>query len=330
MRSVGVVVVTHNSAHLVKNCLSPLTDAGFSVVVVDNRSEDQTSRIVAEEFPDVTLLQNDTNAGFARAVNRGARSLDVDHIMLLNPDAVIEPDAVVALSRIVDDRPDWIVAPRIEDPSGVHRVVGAGRFPTPWAMLTHYLGLSRGARVLPRLAGHYLTADQLAGETDPVEVEWVTGACVMMSAELWQRLGGLSTRWFMYAEDIELCWRAADVNGGRRAARCVVVPTIRATHLVGQSSTSIGDARDKPLRPSDWVRNLYDFYCTSMALSRLNCILWGIATAFGLGVRATVFLAQSVPGGPGGRRRRRQAFEFARHAIAIGVLAPTATRRGVR
>lgn len=328
---IGIVMVTYNSEGVLRGCLSALDGGDFEVVVVDNASSDSTCELVSRCFPDVTLLRNDTNVGFARAVNHGVSVLSSDLIMLLNPDAVIRPDAVVALAQAVDAQPDHIGAPLIRDPTGTTRIVGGGKFPTPGAMFLHYSGLSRLATVLPPLSGHYLTRRQIVTGDDVVLVEWVSGACIMLTRTLWEALGGLSERWFMYAEDIELCWRAALLGGGRAARTCFIDTRVDSTHLVGSSSTkSRGRVVDSPLRQSDWVRNLYDFYCSSMARSRVDCVLWGCATAAGLSVRGVLFFVQGVRPGRNGTRFRQNGVAFMRHAAAVVACAPSANVTGVR
>lgn len=328
---VGIVIVTFNSDEVIGDCLTALDGDEFDIVVIDNASSDTTCAVVAGRFPGLTLIRNDENAGFARAVNRAASTLSSDLVMLLNPDAVIESDAVRALAESVRAHPDRIGAPVVRDPSGVARIAGAGRFPTPRAMFLHYSGLSRLSDGVPGFAGHYLTGRQVAARSGLIDVQWVSGACLMMSAALWGRLGGLSERWFMYAEDIELCWRAAhvDMRGGAEPA-CFVDTGVDATHVVGGSSKRDGgDATGSPLRRSDWVRNLFDFFCLSMASRRRDCLLWGCATATGLLLRSAVFCLQGARPGTRGARHRRNAVAFARHAAAVLAATPGARVGGL-
>lgn len=296
---VSVLIVTYNSSHVIGDCLSAL-GSDFEVIVYDNASSDETLTLIEENFPQCSVIAGNRNLGFAGGVNRAAAQATGRNIMLLNPDAVIAADDVRILAETVASTHGGIVAPLIHT-EGV-RVVAAGRMPTAWTMASHYFGLSRLARGRRWLQGHYLLPSYI--RDDVVAVDWVTGACLMLDAETWHRVGGLSERWFMYAEDIEFCWRV-----GRSGGAVVIQPRARARHLVGSSSNRATEAN------SAWVLNLYEFYRTDLARSGLQRLWWGVVVGAGLAFRALVFQLQSLRNPAAGQRR--SAREFARHSRAI-------------
>ncbi|MBJ7289749.1 glycosyltransferase family 2 protein [Williamsia sp.] len=333
---IAVIVVTYNSSAVVRPCLQALVgDPDIELIVYDNNSSDSTCTLVTDEFPTARLIRGGENLGFARAVNRAAATRTSPLLMLLNPDAVISAASVMELCDIADAEPGTVIAPRVVDPGGTAKIAGAGRFPHPWAMFTHYSGLSRLSSDHPSLAGHYLTARQADGPLETIPTDWVSGACMVLHGALWDQLGGMSERWFMYAEDIELCWRAARFGLPRSAPtpeRCRLVTTVEATHLVGQSSPRRrGTTAGSELTRSTWVVNLYDFYCSSMARHRHQCVTWGLVTAGGLTFRAVVFALQAVAAGPDTRAvYLRRSADFLHHAADVLRLVPSATTRGLR
>ncbi|OZD58415.1 hypothetical protein CH263_24460 [Rhodococcus sp. 06-1059B-a] len=308
---VSAVIVTYNSAHVIEACLGALVvDSGtaieIEVIVYDNASSDETVDVVLERFPTVHVIRGAENLGFAKAVNRAASVACGHNIMLLNPDAVIDSVSVGVLRDAVPSTRGGVVAPMIEHSSGLVRVVSAGRMPTSWRMFTHYFGLSRLAEGREWLEGHYcLPSEDL--ESSPFEADWVTGACLMVDAETWRRMDGLCERWFMYAEDIEFCWRV-----GKAGGKVLVQPAATAQHLVGSSNSEQATHTN-----SAWVINLYDFYAADLARNRAQRLWWGVVVSSGLSLRACVFLIQSIVDRRNAPTHRVSAGRFLEHARAI-------------
>lgn len=303
MSALSIVIVTFNSAHVVLDCLHSVAEIDdIEVIVYDNASSDDTVELVARKFPSVVVIEGARNEGFAVGVNRGVAASTSPLVMLLNPDAVIDEGAVRTLIETLNDRPLGIVAPLVVHPEGLVKVASAGHFPSPSAMLTHYSGLSR----LPGIRGHYLLLDDASRERY-TQVDWVSGACLMTSRATWDAVNGLDQRWFMYAEDIDFCWRVSRLGGVS-----IMDSSATATHLVGESDGARADSVN-----SMWVKNLYEFYGLRMARGRLTTAWWGVVVAAGLLFRSVVFTAQ---------RRPRSAKEFRAHSRAVLAHIRTAMR----
>lgn len=273
-----VVIVTYNSLDVIDNCLNPLeigSDPAFHVVVHDNASTDGTPELIANRYPSVTLLRSSENVGFAKGVNNAVKGFDPDVICLLNPDAIVSKTAVLELARKTRGRVG-VVAPLISHP-GRLRIVPAGHFPTLWRMFTHYSGLSRLAGRRSLLQGHYLLPRQVRQGAQ--RVDWVTGACMSISRACWQDLQGLSEKWFMYAEDVEFCFRAHE-----QGFEVHLDSTITGSHAVGGSTAG----NTSSMNPA-WILNLFDFYRDGYNPSRLTRFLWKKVVALGLVSRAMMF-----------------------------------------
>lgn len=312
MTALSVVIVTFNSAHVIRPCLQALGDLTDSeIVVVDNQSSDRSVELIRKEFPAVVVIEAATNGGFAKGVNAGIAASTGERVMLLNPDAVVDATSVRFMIETVDRHWRSLVAPLIQQPGGATRIGSGGRFPTPWRMGAHYFGLSR----LSGIDGHYLLLSDVVAAHGIIDVEWATGACVMASRSTVDAVGGLDERWFMYAEDIDLCWRV------RRGGGTVLIDTrAHATHLVGESNARRGAVN------SMWVVNLYDFYVLRMAPSRSAVLRWGLVVAAGLAVRSLVFALQGL----NPRRRASRliaAAEFRAHSVAVLRCVVPYTRR---
>ncbi|MBI3827519.1 MAG: glycosyltransferase family 2 protein [Candidatus Rokubacteria bacterium] len=228
---VSVVVVSYDARALLEQCLRSVAAAAeplaWETIVVDNASSDGSRELVAREFPEVSLLVNDTNAGFASAFNRGLGATRGRHVLMLNSDAVLLPGALPALARHLDDHSAaGAVAPRLVDPAG-RPVHSCFRFPS---LTRPHLDVRLLAPVIGnRFALAYPDDDPrvVVGGA----VDWASGACLLLRREALDAVGALDERYFMYFEDVDLCRRLW--QGGWQVA---CLPAVHVVHAAGGSS----------------------------------------------------------------------------------------------
>lgn len=280
--ALAVIIVTFNSEDTIHECLAELThglEPGTTVVVADNASTDGTTETV-RHFADVTLIENKENLGFARAVNLAVTQAPPGaDLLLLNPDAIVRGRDVAELQRAKSsDERIGAIAPLVRQPEGRIQVLQGGMFPTLRRMAIHFSGMGRFTSRRPALRGHYLYVDACPPDA-LVDVEWVSGGCVLVDRKAWDAQGGLDETWFMYAEDIELCHRIK-----RDGWRIAVATSIPAMHHVGGSSNQ-ASAHVSAM----WVTNLFELYTRDFAPNSLSIHLWRITVATGLMSRALAF-----------------------------------------
>lgn len=238
------VIVSWNVAELLRGCLRMLAAAEPrpGVVVVDNASTDETCELVRREFPDVVLLANQVNSGFAAGTNQGVRlalERGATRILVINPDAELAPDALATLERGLDARPDvGIVAPTILNADGTPQAFAFGGDPT-----LGYL-LRRGTRRLLRRPPLHDWGSQT--ELAP---DWVTGACLLARAEIFRRGVWFDETFFLYFEDNDWCLRARQAGWGVRR-----MPSVAARHFGG------GSLRRNPAARTAYARSLRRFH----------------------------------------------------------------------
>lgn len=232
--SATAIVVTYNSREHITPCLAALTRAGVSPRVVDNASTDGTGALITTCFPDVSLVSNPVNLGFAAAVNQALSAVDTDIVLLVNPDCVVPEPTVQALARTLRTHPEiGVVGPRLVDAEGTVAISAH-----PFESLTSLLASRFGGSLVPVSLRRLLcgrkrrrTYDACRRVDSPVTVDWLSGACLAVRTELLRQLGGLDEQYFMYYEDEELCLRA-----WRHGAEVWHLPTVHAMHLGGASS----------------------------------------------------------------------------------------------
>jgi N-acetylglucosaminyl-diphospho-decaprenol L-rhamnosyltransferase len=226
---VSAVVVSFNSAADLPDCLRSLRSEGVAdVVVVDNASADSSVEVVRRADPEARVVQTGANLGFGSAANRGVAVTTGDHILILNPDTVVEPGTVKALSEALDrDSGLAAVGPRLENVDG-SLYPSVRRFPDLTVAFGHaFLGLiwprnpaTRRYRMLD------WDHDQAANDVD-----WVSGACFLVRRTAFDMVGGFDEAYFMYVEDVDLCWRL-----GQAGWRIGYEPGGRVVHALGGSS----------------------------------------------------------------------------------------------
>ena len=196
---VAAIIVDFHAGEALRTCIESLRVNGVSnVVVVENGSEGSAG--LAPGTHDVTLVEPHMNLGYGRGVNRGAAHTgEIDYLLVLNPDVVVHDGAVDAMVRYLDARGDvGIVGPQILRPDG--SVYPSQRaFPNFWLAGVHAL-------LEPLWANNPATRRYRSARADG-SVEWVSGACFLVRRDVFEAVGGFDERYFMFAEDMALCWQ---------------------------------------------------------------------------------------------------------------------------
>lgn len=238
--SVAVVIVTYNSADEIGGCLDALrrwaskqvgNGAVAEIVVVDNASADSTCDIVESRGPLVKLIHNDTNRGFAAAVNQGVRATISPLVLLLNPDAVLDGPLDELVAEFAEPQ-TGAAGGKLIDPSGEwQRGFNVRALPTPAALISEVLLLNR---LWPRnpVNRRYRMLDMNPERAQ--DVDQPAGAFLMFRREIWEKLGGLDEAFHpLWFEDVDFCLRIRQAG-----SRIRFVPGAVARHTGAHSVRS--------------------------------------------------------------------------------------------
>lgn len=241
---VSVIVISYNTREMTLACLRSVVAETASdileLIVVDNASTDGSAAAIADAFPGIRLIRLDANIGFGPANNLAAAEAHGAHILLLNPDTIVLDRAIECLLAFAEARPEagiWGGQTRFAD--GTLNPASCWGHMTIWSLLCSATGFSalfrRSALFNPEGYGGW------PRDTER-EVGIVTGCFLMIRREFWVVLGGFDARFFMYAEEADLCLRAV-----ARGARPRVTPKACIIHYGGAS---------EPVRAAKTIRLL--------------------------------------------------------------------------
>jgi GT2 family glycosyltransferase len=234
MPRLSIVIVSYNAREDLERCLQSLVRAAPSVdheiIVVDNASTDDSAAAVRARWPGVRLIDAGANVGFAKANNMGIRASFGELLLLLNGDTLVPPGAIDRLVAVLDARPAVaVVGPRLVDGNG-RAELSFGRMLSPLNELRQKL---RARGNVERLTSRER------------EVDWVSGACLLVRRADAEAVGLLDERYFMYTEDVDFC--AAIRARGRRV---LYTPSAEFVHLRGRSRQTAPRATESAYRRS--------------------------------------------------------------------------------
>ncbi|MCX6375738.1 MAG: glycosyltransferase family 2 protein [Armatimonadetes bacterium] len=207
MPLLSIVVVNWNTRELLRACIrsiyATLDPISFEVIVVDNASDDGSAEMVSSDFPEVLLVRNDENVGFAAANNIGLRRASGEFVMLLNPDTELCPGSVARMLDFIKSRPDvGMVGPKLVCADGALQINGQ-RFPT---FLREVMCLTRLSRVFRRYHDSRLAWCREDFDIN-AEVDALAGACMLVRKTVADGVGLLDESFFLYYEDTDWCCR---------------------------------------------------------------------------------------------------------------------------
>lgn len=285
MFDISVIIVGLDACKYVKACLESLRQAewrdwSYEVIYVDNGSRDETLAMIAEYFPEVNVIANRRNLGFCKAANLGATKAQGRYFFFLNDDTVVKNDAICLLAEALEKAPDiGVIASRLLFPDLTEQYSGR-KFPS---ITNGILGRrSLLTRVFPnsRPVADYLYKEQLKS-FDPFAVDWVSAAAMMMSKQLFEKVGSFAQDYYYWHEAV-FCDRVR-----RTGKKIYLHPQSRIIHHEGKGSGS------RPFQARKWHildfhRAAYRCYCEHYRLGRFSMRRW--FAAFALSLRAGTLL----------------------------------------
>jgi hypothetical protein len=226
---ISTIIVNYNAGELLRNCIDSVLNCPLKIeiIVVDNASTDGSLDALLG-LPYLQVIKNTANVGFAAACNIGARVASAPFLLFLNPDCTFNPGTLAALlnAMTIDDR-IGMVGGLLTNSDGTEQAGGRRAVPTPWRSFVHALGLVRFSDRWPRLFfDFYLHKQPLPDHA--IEVEAISGACMMVRREAVQDVGEWDEGYFLHCEDLDWCMRFR-----QQGWKILFVPSARVSHALG-------------------------------------------------------------------------------------------------
>tara|TARA_R110002111_G_scaffold262694_1_gene340154 strand:- start:84406 stop:85302 length:897 start_codon:yes stop_codon:yes gene_type:complete len=274
----SVITVNYNSGDKVSLCVQSLLELApvSQIIIVDNNSSDDSLERVKSRYPDdpkTQYVQNDSNLGFAVACNRGAEQARNDYLLYLNPDCRVPPHSINKLIDCLESAPGiGMVGGRIMNEDGTEQVGGRRTIPTPWRSLIRVFRMSFLARRFPRCFSDFNLHQQPVPDF-PIEVEAISGACMLVSRQAYADVGGLDEEYFLHCEDLDWC-----MSFRNKGWKIMFVPDAEITHYQGACS------RSRPIFV-EWNKHkgMMRFYRKYFRHQYPGILMWFVA--FGVWVR---------------------------------------------
>ncbi len=232
---ISIIIVTWNSHGFIRNCLDSIyflpDRVRYEIVVVDNGSSDNTPEIVREFYPEVDLIENKKNLGYAKANNQGIEKSQGEYILLLNPDTQIFENSLALMHDFMEANPQvGALGPKLLNPDGSIQL-SCREFPSFSTLIWEFTGLSRifpKSRIFGRWRMGYFTFDQ------PTEVDQPMGSCLMVRRDALNDVGVFDENFSMFFNDVDLCFRIKNT-----ARKIYFFPDAQVFHYRGASTRRV-------------------------------------------------------------------------------------------
>ncbi len=231
---IDTVIVNYNSGDYLSECIEKALPQVDRVVVIDNGSSDNSLNELEKSFSDddeISIVRNQANLGFSTACNIGIQhAADKPYILFLNPDCLLESNVIGELTRHIESDPEvGMVGGLLINPDGSEQPGGRRSIPTPWRSFVRAFGLTRFADRWPRLFADFCLHNQALPDC-PVEVEAISGACMLVRREALENVGIWDEGYFLHCEDLDWCMRFR-----QKGWKIMFVPSAKMVHIQGVS-----------------------------------------------------------------------------------------------
>lgn len=233
----SVVIVNWNSTEYTIPCVSSIDaqtkNLEFEIIVVDNASADDSCRVIQERCPSVKLVRSSQNVGFGQANNLGFQHSSGRILLFLNPDTELHGPAINLMHACLNSSADiGVLGCRLLNHDLSVQTSCIHRFPT---ILNQVADIELLRRLFPRLKVWGMLPLFDTDREKPATVEAVSGACQMIRREVFKKVGLFSTDYFMYMEDLDLCYKVREIGG-----KVCYLGSATIVHHGGQSSKKRG------------------------------------------------------------------------------------------
>lgn len=279
MKKLTISIVNYNAGEYLINCLSSIdkikNELDFDVWVIDNNSSDGSLEKAKDLHPNFNYLKNKKNLGFGKAHNLVLKKAKTPYLLTLNPDTKIPPGVLKYILNFMEKNPDvGISTPRVEKPDGTLDKACHRGFPTPFASFNYFF--------LKNDKAYHLTHQDM---TKIHEIDSCVGAFMFIRRSVLEKVGYFDEDYFLYGEDLDLCFRVKD-----EGFKIMYLPSVRVIHAKGISSgikkhsqiDSSADSSTKSLAMGHFYETMKIFYKKHYSKNYPSVFNWLVYTGIDL------------------------------------------------
>ncbi len=233
MTDISVIIVNYNVKEFLHNSIESIIKSshGFNteIIVVDNASSDGSAEYILKSFPDVKVIANKENLGFGKANNQALEIAKGKFLVIINPDTIVKEDSFRKVIEFFNNTPDAGMAGcKVLNPDGSLQLACRRSYPGPWVSFTKVTGLSNLFPKSRLFAQYNLT---YLDENQTYEVDAISGSFMVLKREAYEKTGGFDPQFFMYGEDLDLCFRVK-----KAGYKVYYLHTTEIIHYKGEST----------------------------------------------------------------------------------------------
>ena len=229
----SIIIVNYNVKEFLQNLLHSIEKASSNIskeiIIIDNASDDGSKELIRDKFPSVIFITNNVNVGFGRAINQGLAISKGKYILISNPDCIVSEDTLDKMISFFENNLECGLAGcKILNSDGSLQLACRRSFPGPWTSFTKVTGLSNlfpKSKIFARYNLTYLNENQT------YEVDAVSGSFMMIRKDVYEKVGGFDERFFMYGEDLDLCYRVQQAG-----YKVFYIHNTQVSHYKGEST----------------------------------------------------------------------------------------------
>ena len=283
-KDISIIIVNYNTGRFLINCLQSIYNhqpmSSFEVIIIDNNSTDNSIASVIADFPQVNLIRNKQNFGFAKANNQGLEIAQGNYYVLLNPDTLVLPGSIDLMIEFMEkDKKIGILGPKLMDQDYKFQD-SCKKFPS---RIGEFLQNTFLDKILPVFLRYKLSDDYLTRDW-PLEVNLVTGACLVIKKSVIDDIGSFDTNFFLYYEEVDLCYRAQ-----KSGWKIFFFPEAKVIHYGGKSTeknltASLTEAFNSKiyfLKKHYKAEDIASIRKFSLLGAKIRYLIWSIASVTG-------------------------------------------------
>ena len=227
----SIIIVNYNTAKIIINCIDSIyrntKNINYEIIVVDNASKDDSVNFIKKKYPEIILIENRINNGYANAINQAIRKSNAEYVFILNPDTILINDSIQIFYNYMKENNDIACCGGNLVNMNSDSVISYGNFPSLKQIFFEEFGIRK---IFKKYYFRKLSPGCVYNESAISKVDYICGADIFIKKSIFEKTGLFDEDFFLYYEETEFFYRLK-----KSGYKSVILPEARIIHLEGQS-----------------------------------------------------------------------------------------------